>query len=189
MFSEKDPYIGKVCASSDGSIAIVLSKIDVTPKGVKWFGLSINGGIWRSRHPKVISNNIFEYININKIKLENVNSMVLGISEYIDSTKKEKELSKDAFFILSRENEKLQNKLNKIDEDKKELIIKPLEKEPEPEIVDLIDKAVDNEVKSYISVIRKITDKDPTGIISKVVLKIQERNKERKIMRRKKQNA
>jgi len=157
---------------------MVLAKSDVPLKGIRWFGLSIGGGIWRSRNPKIISNNIYEYSKKYKIKIEDISSIILGLCGYLDSVEKSKELSKDAFIALSKENEKLKKELDQIGS----LIKNP--NIDHADVVVKIDKAVDNEVKSYISAIRKIPESGG-DIISKVVLKIQERNKDRKDRRRK----
>lgn len=198
MFDKTDPYIGRVCSSSNGSIAFVLAKTDVPGKGIRWFGLALSGGIWKSRQPKIVDNDIFEFIKSSKTKKEDINPLLLGLCGYMTNLEDKNKSLVDTLSKLLKEKVKMEEDIVNLSNAAKQVskeIPKEIKIVPEivPAIMDKqdiniqIDKAIDNEVKSYIAAIRKIasTPGDDRSIITQAVAKIQERNKDRKEKRRK----
>jgi len=61
--ADNDIYIGKICASSDNTLAVVTSKKRIPIKGMRWFGFTLDGYPWKSRNPRVVADSLNEYIH------------------------------------------------------------------------------------------------------------------------------
>jgi len=195
--ADNDIYIGKICASSDNTLAVVTSKKRIPIKGMRWFGFTLDGYPWKSRNPRVVADSLNEYIH-QKIderafSLRDMYTDKLAVEKIRIQRERDQQLV-DAKKEWDKENEKCiveaAGEMAKIKQE-----IANLQAEyagSDGACSRLVERQINEERKAYLGILRSLlknANKSTTTAIERAVVRIDERAKERKQKRLESLNA